>query len=193
MCPQWDKQPGLALTRYLLCLIISSPSISLLVPCVSMRPPLCTDADDLLRCSATVGNLGERGEPVILTQVRHWDRLRALGTGRSTRDLHFKHESELHMFASAGKRTPAAWMTGEHATIKPLMQMSMKPLDLKRLVCIISIRKVIYCVSIFIWFYWITQFVINLFNNNAQKIKIIQYRIWVSTLLQFAVYTPKYW
>ena len=29
------------------------------VPDVSMRPPLCTDADDLLRCSATVGNLGE--------------------------------------------------------------------------------------------------------------------------------------
>ena len=37
------------------------------VPGVSMRPPLCTDADDLLRCSATVGNLGERGEPDILT------------------------------------------------------------------------------------------------------------------------------
>ena len=34
---------------------------------VSMRPPLCTDADDLLRCSATVGNLGERREPDILT------------------------------------------------------------------------------------------------------------------------------
>ena len=31
-----------------------------------MRPPLCTDADDLLRCSATVGNLGEMGEPDIL-------------------------------------------------------------------------------------------------------------------------------
>ena len=30
-------------------------------------PPLCTEADDLLRCSATVGNLGERGEPDILT------------------------------------------------------------------------------------------------------------------------------
>ena len=28
------------------------------VPGVSMRAPLCTDADDLLRCSATVGNLG---------------------------------------------------------------------------------------------------------------------------------------
>ena len=37
------------------------------VPGVSMRPPLFTDADDLLRCSATVGNLGERGEPDILT------------------------------------------------------------------------------------------------------------------------------
>ena len=30
-----------------------------------MRPPPCTDADDLLRCSATVVNLGERGEPDI--------------------------------------------------------------------------------------------------------------------------------
>ena len=37
------------------------------VPGVSMRPQLCTDADDLLRCSATVRNLGERGEPDILT------------------------------------------------------------------------------------------------------------------------------
>ena len=37
------------------------------VPGVSMRPPLCTDADDLLRSSATVENLGERGEPDILT------------------------------------------------------------------------------------------------------------------------------
>ena len=34
------------------------------VPGVSMRP-LCTEADDLLRCSATVGNLGEREEPDI--------------------------------------------------------------------------------------------------------------------------------
>ena len=37
------------------------------VPDVSMCPPLCTDADDLLRCCATVGNLGESGEPDILT------------------------------------------------------------------------------------------------------------------------------
>ena len=37
------------------------------VPGVSMHPPLCTDADDLLHCSATVGNLGERGEPDIIT------------------------------------------------------------------------------------------------------------------------------
>ena len=29
------------------------------VPDVSMRPPPCTDADDLLRFSATVGNLGD--------------------------------------------------------------------------------------------------------------------------------------
>ena len=29
--------------------------------------PPCTDADDLLRCSATVGNLGESGETDILT------------------------------------------------------------------------------------------------------------------------------
>ena len=55
------------------------------------------------RCSATVGNLGERGEPDILTLVRHWDLLHALRTGQSTQDLHFKHESELHMSASAGK------------------------------------------------------------------------------------------
>ena len=34
---------------------------------VSMRPPLCTDADDLLHCRATVWNLGERGEPDVLT------------------------------------------------------------------------------------------------------------------------------
>ena len=27
----------------------------------------CTDADNFLCCSATVGNLGERGEPDILT------------------------------------------------------------------------------------------------------------------------------
>ena len=31
------------------------------VPGVSMRPLLCTDADDFLHCSTTVGNLGERG------------------------------------------------------------------------------------------------------------------------------------
>ena len=30
------------------------------VPGVSMGTPPCTDGDDLLRCSATVGNLGER-------------------------------------------------------------------------------------------------------------------------------------
>ena len=66
------------------------------VPHISMRPPPCTDADDLLRCSATVGNLGEREEPAILTYVKHWNLLRALRTGQSTQDLHFKHESELH-------------------------------------------------------------------------------------------------
>ena len=32
----------------------------------------------------------------------HWDLLCALRTGQSTRDLHFKHESVLHMSASAG-------------------------------------------------------------------------------------------
>ena len=37
------------------------------VPGVSMRPPPCADADDLLSCSVTVGNLGERGEPDIFT------------------------------------------------------------------------------------------------------------------------------
>ena len=34
---------------------------------VSMRLKRCIDADDLLLCSATVGNLGELGEPDILT------------------------------------------------------------------------------------------------------------------------------
>ena len=50
------------------------------VPGVSMRPLPCTDADHLLRCSATVGNLhvGERGEPDIFTKVRHWDILHVL-------------------------------------------------------------------------------------------------------------------
>ena len=47
--------------------------------------------------------------------------MRALRTGQSTQDLHFKHESELHMSASAGKGTRAACVTGEHATIEPLM------------------------------------------------------------------------
>ena len=59
----------------------------------SMHPPPCTDVDDLLCCSATVGNLGE---PDILTSVRHWDLLLALRTGQSTQDLHSKHESELN-------------------------------------------------------------------------------------------------
>ena len=36
------------------------------VPGVSMRPSPCTDADDLLCCSATVGNLVKRGEPSLL-------------------------------------------------------------------------------------------------------------------------------
>ena len=50
------------------------------VPDVSMRPPpLCTDADDLLRCSATVGNLGERG-------ARHPYFGKALGTFACTKD-----------------------------------------------------------------------------------------------------------
>ena len=37
------------------------------VPGVSMRLPPCTDADDLLHCSATVRILGDRGEPDNLT------------------------------------------------------------------------------------------------------------------------------
>ena len=37
-----------------------------------MRPPQCTGADDLLRCSATAGNLGERGEPDILTALGYF-------------------------------------------------------------------------------------------------------------------------
>ena len=74
-----------------------------------MRPPPCTDADDLLRCSATVGNLEERGEPDILTQVRHRDLLRVLRTGQSTRDLHFKHEYELHGNGEVWNRTRDLW------------------------------------------------------------------------------------
>jgi len=61
-----------------------------------MRPGLCTDADDVLRYSATVGNLGERGEPDILICLRHWDLLLALRIGQSTQDLYFKHETELY-------------------------------------------------------------------------------------------------
>ena len=56
-------------------------------------PRSCTDADDLLRSSATVGNLGERGDPDIYTYVKHRDLLRALRAGQNTRDLHFKDES----------------------------------------------------------------------------------------------------
>ena len=48
----------------------------------------CTDVDDLLCCSATVGNLGERGEPDILTSY-----LRALRTRQSTQDLHFNRNA----------------------------------------------------------------------------------------------------
>jgi len=73
---------------------------------VPLRPPLCTGADDVLRYSATVGNLGERGEPDILIWLRHWDLLRALRTGQSTRDLHFKHESELHWMNIIIQRIP---------------------------------------------------------------------------------------
>ena len=49
-----------------------------------MRPPPCTDADDLLRCSAKVGNLGDMG------RARHHclgNALRALRTGQGTRAL----------------------------------------------------------------------------------------------------------
>ena len=68
-------------------------------------PPPCTDADDLLRCSATVGDLGERGELYILTKVRHWDVFRALRTVQSTRDLNFKHDCELHGNGEIGNPT----------------------------------------------------------------------------------------
>ena len=46
-----------------------------------MRPPPCTDADDLLRCSATVGNVGERGGPDILIHdlLRAKDRSKHMG------------------------------------------------------------------------------------------------------------------
>ena len=72
-----------------------------------MRHPSCTAADDLLdHYSAAVGNLGERGEPDILTTVRHRDLLRALKTGQST---HFKHESELHGNGEVGNRIRNLW------------------------------------------------------------------------------------
>ena len=34
---------------------------------VPRPPPPCTDADDLLHYSATVGNIGDKGDPDILT------------------------------------------------------------------------------------------------------------------------------
>ena len=37
-----------------------------------MFTPPCTDADDLLHCSATVGNLGERKESDILDIFVAW-------------------------------------------------------------------------------------------------------------------------
>ena len=106
-------------------LIYLSYIVAIVIYWWSQCAPRCAQTQMTLRCSATVGNLGEREEPDILTLVRHWDLLRALRTGRSTRDLHFNHESELHMSASARKRTPAAWTTGGHATIKPLKQTSL--------------------------------------------------------------------
>ena len=72
---------------------------------MSQCAPPYTDADDLLCGSATVGNLGEMGEPDILTYVRYCGLLRALRTGQSIRDLHFKHESELHGNGEVGNRT----------------------------------------------------------------------------------------
>ena len=46
-----------------------------------MRPPSCTDADDLLHCSATLGNLGEREE-----RARHPYLGKALGSLASAKD-----------------------------------------------------------------------------------------------------------
>ena len=68
------------------------------VPGVSMHPH---HIQMQMTCSAvvllpTVGNLRERGEPDILTEIRHWDLLRLRRTGQSTRDLHFKQEFKLH-------------------------------------------------------------------------------------------------
>ena len=87
------------------------------VPDVSMRNLLCTDADDMLCCSATVGNLEERGEPDILTskgkalvsfafptdRTKHTRGLHlryrlvpfTCATFRIKHTLYFKHESEL--------------------------------------------------------------------------------------------------
>ena len=58
------------------------------VPGVLMPPtPQQPDADNVLRCSATVWDLGEMGEPDILIYVRHCVIVRALRTGQSTQDL----------------------------------------------------------------------------------------------------------
>ena len=76
------------------------------VPGVSMRPPPCTDADDLLRCT-TVGNLGEgRAKHRYLYKALHGIFLVALRTGQSTQDLHFNHESVLYVNGAGRESNP---------------------------------------------------------------------------------------
>ena len=60
------------------------------VPGVSMRPPPCTDAGDLLRCSATLGNLGVRGEPDILTYMY-------ISNKQISEDIHIHHVHDSYM------------------------------------------------------------------------------------------------
>ena len=50
---------GIDRDKYMECILKAQ------VPDVSMHPSPCTDVDDLIRCSATVGNLGERGHPYL--------------------------------------------------------------------------------------------------------------------------------
>ena len=58
----------------------------------------CTDTDDSLRCSATVGNLEERGEPDRQPYLGKATEISCTPYGQCKahrEGLHFKHESEL--------------------------------------------------------------------------------------------------
>ena len=66
-----------------------------------MHRQLCTDADDLLCCSATVWNCGERGEPgkALGSFECHKNRVKQT-------DIHCKHESELDGNGSGRESNP---------------------------------------------------------------------------------------